>query len=124
VVVAPGEVPADVLGVVAELEPELLVDGLVEPFFFFFDLFIDDLPVVEVVVEALRPVSVALLALVVGAVGGVVMVEDGVVEDAAGGMLGLTAPGAVDCRPGAAGVPGMTGAPGAALGAAPGAAGT
>jgi hypothetical protein len=119
--------PAEELGVVADVEPGMLLDGLVEPFFFFLFLSIDELPVVEVVVEALRPASLALVALeVVGNVGGVVVgvVAEGKVEDEAGGMVGFTAPGAVDCRPGAVGVPGMTGAPGAALGAAPGAAGT
>jgi hypothetical protein len=98
---------------VVGVEPE----GLVEPFFFF-DLSIEELPL-EDVVEALCPASSALLALVEGSIGGVV------VEDAdAGGMVGFTAPGAVDCRPGDGDAPGSPAAPGAELaGALPGAAG-
>jgi hypothetical protein len=84
-----------------ELGLDGLLESLGEPFFFFFDLSVVELPAVA---EALRPWSVALLAL--GGVAGVV-VEGVVVADGSGG---LTAPGVVGVRPGTLGVPGLAGA--------------
>jgi hypothetical protein len=100
---------------VVELGLEGLLESLGEPFFFFFDLSVVELPAVA---EAPSPSSVALLAL--GGVAGV-----GVAGDVAGGMVadgdGFTAPGVVGVRPGTLGVPDVGGAaPGVPEPGAPG----